>query len=156
MVVDLDAEDGEVQVQEHFVSTMSSADRAPTELIICSKKEEGLPEWLAHGEAAAQQSNLACNEDSTEEEDARDEAERREIEFRVREAEWLDDEPFKAQCRAEMEQLLVVQRKKAQVRRVRRALGHVLILRVRCPSLKELPASLLQRLVKLRYLDARV
>lgn len=35
-------------------------------------------------------------------------------------------------------------------------LGHVLILRVRsfrCPRLKELPASLLQRLVKLRTLD---
>ena len=68
-----------------------------------------------HGESAAQPHNQACN-DSTEEADARDEAERRAIEIRALEADWNDDGALYAHCRAEMEQLLVVQRKRAQER----------------------------------------
>jgi len=67
-----------------------------------------------HGQPAAHPRGLLYDEDSTDEADVRDDAERRTLEIRMLEAEWLDDGALQAQCRAEMEQLLLVQRDRAQ------------------------------------------
>ena len=56
--------------------------------------------------------DLACDDDS----EARDDAELRAAEIRLLDADWFDDKTLHTQCRAELDQLLVVQRKRAQDR----------------------------------------
>ena len=58
--------------------------------------------------------DLACDDDS--EAEARDDAELRAAEIRLLDADWFDDRTLHTQFRAELDHLLVVQRKRAQDR----------------------------------------